>query len=186
MSKSSEKILQVAEQLFNEHGYTAVGVDLIRDQSHTSKTTMYTYFKSKNYLITEVLKVRDRRFRSSLTTAVQNGEQSTAGKIRSLFLWHFDWFKSGNFHGCMFVKVALDMPQDNKSGLIIAIQHKLWLKNFIYELLLGSKEIECLADTIFNILEGLIHRFLVFGYDETVAENSLASVLKIYNLFNPE
>ncbi len=185
MSKSSEKILEVAEKLFNEYGYTAVGVDLIRDKSGTSKTTMYTYFKSKQSLIAEVLKKRDNRFRTSLRNRVNIGEQSIKGKITSLFQWHFDWFKSKDFHGCMFVKVALDSPLDNQPALEVAMQHKLWLEHFITEILLGSKEIRFLSDIIFNILEGLINRFVVFGYDESIAQNSLYSVIKIYDFINP-
>lgn len=185
MTKSSEKILEVAEKLFNEYGYTAVGVDLIRDKSGSSKTTMYTHFKSKQSLITEVLRNRDNRFRTSLRTFVDNGEQSIKGKITSLFQWHFNWFKSTDYHGCMFVKITVDMPQENPVAVNIAMQHKLWLEHFITGILLGTKEIRFLSDIIFNILEGLINRFVVFGYDESIAQNSLYSVLKVYDFVNP-
>ena len=40
MSKSAQKILATAEKLFNENSFVAVGVDLIRDESGCSKTTM--------------------------------------------------------------------------------------------------------------------------------------------------
>ena len=49
MSKSADKILKTAENLFNKHSFVAVGVDLIRDESGCSKTTMYTYFKNKQH-----------------------------------------------------------------------------------------------------------------------------------------
>jgi hypothetical protein len=51
MSKSALKILDTAEKLFNENSFVGVGVDLIRDESGCSKTTMYTYYKNKNQLI---------------------------------------------------------------------------------------------------------------------------------------
>lgn len=184
MSKSSEKILEVAEGLFNEYGFTAVGVDLIRDKSGSSKTTMYTHFKSKQSLITEVLRTRDNRFRTSLREYVDRGDQSINGKITSLFQWHFNWFKSKDYHGCMFVKIAVDMPQDNPQALSVAMQHKLWLEHFITKLLLGTKESRFLSDIIFNILEGLISRFVVFGYDESIAQNALYSVLKVHDFIN--
>ncbi len=47
MSKSALKILDTAEKLFNENSFVGVGVDLIRDESGCSKTTMYTYYKNK-------------------------------------------------------------------------------------------------------------------------------------------
>ena len=40
MSKSAHKILDTAEKLFYENSFVGVGVDLIRDESGCSKTTM--------------------------------------------------------------------------------------------------------------------------------------------------
>lgn len=184
MSKSSNKILEVAEQLFNEYGYTSVGVDLIRDVSKTSKSTMYTYFKSKNQLINEVLKRRDVNFRTSLRSFVMNEEYTDIERISKLFEWHFNWFKSASFNGCMFIKVALDLPRDDKSALVIAMQHKIWLQRFITETLREAKDNKLMAELIFNVLEGLINRFLVFGFDEAIASYSLDSVLRIYGFTN--
>ncbi|WP_374058095.1 TetR/AcrR family transcriptional regulator [Candidatus Pantoea persica] len=39
--------LNTAESLFNANGYTAVGVDLIRNTAGVSKTSMYRHFGSK-------------------------------------------------------------------------------------------------------------------------------------------
>lgn len=66
MSKSALKILDTAEKLFNENSFVGVGVDLIRDESGCSKTTMYTYYKNKNQLVKSVLVARDERFKQSL------------------------------------------------------------------------------------------------------------------------
>ena len=74
MSKSAQKILNTAEQLFNQQSFSGVGVDLIRDESGCSKTTLYTYFKNKHQLVYSVLQTRDERFRQSLLTAVQEFE----------------------------------------------------------------------------------------------------------------
>ena len=68
MSKSAQKILATAEKLFNENSFVAVGVDLIRDESGCSKTTMYTYYKNKSHLVESVLIARNEKFKQSLFT----------------------------------------------------------------------------------------------------------------------
>ncbi len=66
MSKSAIKILNTAEALFNQHSFSSVGVDLIRDESGCSKTTLYTHFTNKQHLVEAVLARRDQRFRANL------------------------------------------------------------------------------------------------------------------------
>ena len=71
MSKK-DLILDVAESLFNQFGYTAVGVDMIRDEAAVSKTSMYRHFGSKTKLIEAVLERRHQRFESSLEAALSS------------------------------------------------------------------------------------------------------------------
>lgn len=69
-----EYILDIAEDLFNDFGYTSVGVDLIRDKAGVSKTSMYRYFGSKNKLIEAVLARRHQRFADGLNAAVSSAK----------------------------------------------------------------------------------------------------------------
>ena len=99
MSKSAIKILYTAEQLFNQNSFNGVGVDLIRDESGCSKTTMYTYFKNKQQLVVSVLKARDQRFRESLKNFT--AETSDLPAIERIFDWHIQWFQQDTFKGCL-------------------------------------------------------------------------------------
>ncbi|MFH4338231.1 TetR/AcrR family transcriptional regulator, partial [Acinetobacter baumannii] len=103
MSKSALKILDTAEKLFNENSFVGVGVDLIRDESGCSKTTMYTYYKNKNQLVKSVLVARDERFKQSLLGYV--GDATGLEAINKILDWHTNWFRQDFFKGCLFVRV---------------------------------------------------------------------------------
>ncbi len=66
------RIMQVATDLFSSFGYHAVGVDWIIRDADISKNTLYKYFFSKENLILEVLKERDRACRESLSQLIPN------------------------------------------------------------------------------------------------------------------
>ena len=95
MSKSALKILDTAEKLFNENSFVGVGVDLIRDESGCSKTTMYTYYKNKNQLVKSVLVARDERFKQSLLGYV--GDATGLETINKILDWHTNWFRQDFF-----------------------------------------------------------------------------------------
>lgn len=126
MSKSAEKILVTAQNLFNFYSFTGVGVDLIRDQSGCSKTTMYTYFKNKNQLILEVLKKRHLFFVENLTQAVSTATGRDA--IIRLWGWHVGWFCSEDFKGCLFVRAMAETTYEQNEIQEVVRAHKDWLK----------------------------------------------------------
>ena len=162
MSKSALKILDTAEKLFNQNSFVGVGVDLIRDQSGCSKTTMYTYYKNKMQLVESVLKARDEKFKASLFQYIGKSEGLAA--INKIFDWHMQWFQQDSFKGCLFVRAVAESNQDDKSIISVAQNHKQWIKELIstHCLNMGRQD---LSELIYTLIEGLISRFLVDGFD---------------------
>ena len=150
-------ILDTAEDLFNHHGYTGVGVDLIRDKSGVSKTTMYRHFSDKDGLIIATLKRRHQRFCDSLTACV-NEVEGVDNKLMAFLNWHYSWFKSDHFYGCMFMHALSEFKGRNKKICKIAISHKLWIKSLIDSILIENKAIyhASKVELIMNMIEGLI------------------------------
>lgn len=167
MSKSADKILSTAEALFNQHSFVSVGVDLIRDQSGCSKTTLYTYYKNKQQLIVAVLKQRDQQFRTRLTDCTTGHTDIAA--LDAIFNWHLDWFQTDHFKGCLFVRAVAESNQDDIEVVDIAQAHKRWLRQFILEKCQGLAHAEAITTMYFHLLEALISRFLVEGFDLQVA-----------------
>lgn len=183
MSKSANKILHTAEKLFYENSFVGVGVDLIRDQSGCSKTTMYTYFKNKNQLVKTVLEARDERFRNSLLGYVAEEEGREA--LNRLIDWHLLWFQEDNFKGCLFVRAVAESHLNDQDIISVSKQHKIWIRNLITEYLQSYPKAEMLVEVTYTLIEGLISRFLVEGYDENVAAEIKDSINQMIDAFKP-
>lgn len=153
-----EHILDVAESLFNELGYTAVGVDLIRDQAKVSKTSMYRHFGSKNKLIEAVLARRHQYFEEQLTPIFVSTARVDE-RLDALLDWHFSWFRSKNFNGCMFMHALAEFKNQDDTLAQQALQHKTWLKLLLLSLFSPTDlSRDNKAEAIFTFLEGIIVR----------------------------
>lgn len=185
MSKSAKKILNTAETLFYKHSIHAVGVDLIRDQSGCSKTTLYTYFKNKQQLVETVLIERDHKFKMSLFDYLGNAQDREA--LIRIFEWHIQWFHEESFKGCLFVRAIAEretaehISQDQHMIQIVQ-EHKAWIRVLVHQ---HSRYALCadeLAEIIYTLLEGLISRFLVEGFSEKLVINTRNALNKILNV----
>ncbi|MCG9543672.1 TetR/AcrR family transcriptional regulator [Vibrio sp. Isolate33] len=174
MSKK-ELILDVAESLFNQFGYTAVGVDMIRDEAAVSKTSMYRHFGSKTKLIEAVLERRHQRFESSLEAALV----STCGlhnQLNALLDWHFAWFEQPDFKGCMFMHALAEFKESEDDIAMLSHKHKVWLKNTIHNVVSGGEAadaatLERRTESIMTFIEGLIVRSEFGEFDSTSDSN---------------
>lgn len=178
MSKSALKILDTAEKLFNENSFVGVGVDLIRDESGCSKTTMYTYYKNKNQLVKSVLVARDERFKQSLLGYV--GDATGLEAINKILDWHITGLDK-IFKGCLFVRAVAESNQDDQDIISISKAHKQWIKVLIAQNC-NIPNGEALSELIYTVIEGLISRFLVDGFDEILAINMKNSINQLFNI----
>lgn len=182
MSKSATKILNTAEKLFYENNFVGVGVDLIRDESGCSKTTMYTYFKNKNQLVKSVLESRDEKFRQSLLSYVADAKGREA--LNKLIDWHLSWFQEDNFKGCLFVRAVAESHYTDQDIIGVSKVHKIWIRNLITSYLQSNPKTDSLVEMIYTLIEGLISRFLVEGYDAKVAENIKDSINQVIDIYS--
>src|SRR5262245_27391645 len=58
MSRTREKLLRVAVELFARNGFHAIGLDAIIDGAGVSKQTFYNHFESKDDLVMAALELR--------------------------------------------------------------------------------------------------------------------------------
>ena len=180
MSKSANKILNTAEALFNLHSFTSVGVDLIRDESGCSKTTMYTYFKNKQQLVAQVLKQRDLKFRDNLTNFVGDSQGIIA--IEKIYDWHMNWFQTDEFKGCLFVRAVAESEKSDLEIKKICIDHKNWLRELMLQYTYPISQDQILGEMIYNLIEGSISRFLVEGFDTQSAQQQKLFIIKLLEM----
>lgn len=157
MSKRKH-ILKVAEALFNEFGYTAVGVDLIRDKAEVSKTSIYRYFGSKDKLIEAVMVQRHLRFEDELNSAVSSATDMNS-RLNAILDWHFLWFRSVHFKGCMFIHAMAELKEQSDVITQEALRHKAWIKSLVFSVFdPGQKSKEAKTEAVMTFLEGMIIR----------------------------
>lgn len=153
-----ESILDVAEDLFNSFGYTAVGVDLIRDKAGISKTSMYRYFGSKNRLIEAVLVRRHQHFVDRLNVVI-SAEKDLEGKLDAILTWYFSWFRMPSFKGCMFMHALAEFKGFDEAISMHALNHKIWLRSLLISIFEPEQQnIAEKAEAIMTFLEGMIIR----------------------------
>ncbi|MEI7381198.1 TetR/AcrR family transcriptional regulator [Pectobacterium versatile] len=158
-----EHILDIAEALFNEFGYTAVGVDLIRDKAGVSKTSMYRHFGSKNKLIEAVLARRHTRFEEGLASVI-SGANDAESRLDAVMDWHFSWFRSVNFKGCMFMHALAEFKGQDEAITALALRHKTWIKSFLLSIFTTEEpEKEDKIEAIMTFIEGMIVRAEFIG-----------------------
>lgn len=184
MSKSADKILKTAEQLFNQQSFSGVGVDLIRDESGCSKTTLYTYYSNKHQLVQSVLQARDQRFRESLQAAVDGLQGVDA--LKKIYDWHIQWFQSDHFKGCLFVRAVGESSPNDHSIIAIAQQHKQWVRSLIQTQALKLKRGQDITQLMYLQLEGLINQFLVEGFQAQTAAMSRALIFDVIESFQTQ
>lgn len=165
-----QTVLDTAESLFNKQGYTAVGIDLIRDTAKVSKTTIYRHFGGKDGLIEAVLERRHQRFEDGLNAALVASNESiktqdmdlkstSHTRLCAMLEWHYHWFSSSHFEGCMFMHALSEFKQNNRKISQIALDHKAWLGQLILNCIEKNlPDVEQKAELILTFIEGLIVR----------------------------
>lgn len=157
METKREAILHTALSLFARQGFHSVGVDRIKDSAAVSKMTLYKYFPTKDALIEGVLQQRDTLFRDSLQQAVA-AASGCRDKIRAVFAWHDAWFRSEDFHGCLFIKASEEFPEDGSPIRAAARRHKEHVRRLLQTVLAegGADDADRLAWQLSVLLDGLI------------------------------
>ncbi|MBS0355652.1 MAG: TetR/AcrR family transcriptional regulator [Proteobacteria bacterium] len=158
-------LVDTALRLFAAGGYHAIGVDRVLAEAGVAKKTLYTHFPSKNALIAEVLRERDRRFRASLAAFVDR-RSAPLDRLAGVFAWHRQWFEEPGFAGCMFLNVAAEFHGEVAELQLLAREHKQAVETYLVGLLeplTGIDAAPALAADFNLLLDGAIGVALVSG-----------------------
>ena len=133
-SDKRQHVVETAYGLFKRAGFHATGIDRIIAEADVAKMTMYRHFPSKDELIVEVLDYRARRFDRQLDRLAE--EVATPGKkIAKIFDWHERWFRSPDFHGCLFAHALAEFGDPRHPVFKAAAKQKNGLKRRMQSIL---------------------------------------------------
>lgn len=160
-----EKLLAAAARLFYQHGYRAVGVDAIAEESGVGKMTLYRHFPSKEHLIVAYLNEADAQFWRWF-------DQTTGpfpGQPRQQLLAFFGAVQAIVTNpiclGCPFLNAAVDFPPPDHPGHRVALEHKRAARARFRELAeqVGARDPARVGDQLYLIMDAAFMAARMFG-----------------------
>jgi AcrR family transcriptional regulator len=157
MSLLKQKILDVANDLFQTRGINSTGVDTIVAVAGTTKMTLYKYFHSKEALILEVLTQSNLDFHTWLNQKLNSSNKPTE-KLQKLFDFIEEWVTSPDFRGMGFIKASAEFPNENNIIHQLSSAQSDQFRHYISTLATdaGISDAEGLALQLSLIFEGAV------------------------------
>jgi len=166
MKSPRERIVEITFELFAKQGYNSTGINQIISEAEVAKASFYQYFKSKEDLCVEFLKVRHEYWFSELNNFLSKEKDPTSKTIKAFdFLIYMN--KKENFRGCSFLNILSEIPMDNIKILSVIQSHKADLRNFFLELLND----DTLSDHIYMLFESSIIESQLFKSNELIEKS---------------
>jgi AcrR family transcriptional regulator len=130
-----ERILEAAYELFSRHGIRAVGIEAIIRRSGVARMTLYRHFASKDALVLAFLERREERWtRDWLRHEVTSRAASPAERLLAIFDVFDEWFQRGDFEGCSFINVLLEVPDPDHDLHQASADYLMRIRAFVEEL----------------------------------------------------
>jgi AcrR family transcriptional regulator len=135
MSKVRARILEVASELFYQHGIKAVGVDAIITQAEVARMSFYRHFASKEGLVLAFIHGRDEEFRGWLATQVERLAPDPHDRPLAVFDALAVRLATPGYRGCAFINTMVETANRNDLAHQAAADHKARVKDYLAGLL---------------------------------------------------
>lgn len=170
-----DRLLSTADRLFLERGIRAVGIDLILAESGVAKASLYRWFRSKDALVAEWLRVRDGAWFSWFESEV-GAVRDPAERINAAFAFLLRWVTAPTFTGCAFVNAAIELRQLDHPAMLVAHAHADRLRGFFVE---AAREASLarparLGTALHLLFEGVLASAMGAAPDRRAAEARIA------------
>ncbi|MCX5097065.1 TetR/AcrR family transcriptional regulator [Streptomyces sp. NBC_00365] len=129
-TKSEDRILTAAADLFYAHGLRGVGIDQVIEVSGVAKSTLYAHFRTKEQLVGEYLRRTDASWMAQLSEAAQRAGDDPRDQLVGLFDALTDAFGRHGFFGCPFVSAAVEAEPDSEARAVTeqhVLRRQAWL-----------------------------------------------------------
>ena len=107
-----DRILEAAYELFSTQGVKATGISAIIARAGVARMSLYQHFRSKDDLVIEFLKLRERRFNDFWRNRINNSKISPADRLLMIFDLLAEWFNASDFEGSSFILVLMEEKID--------------------------------------------------------------------------
>jgi AcrR family transcriptional regulator len=158
-------LLDVAQELFYQHGVRAVGVDLIVETSGVAKTSLYRHFATKDDLVAAVLERDDAAYWDQWDGIAAREADDPRRELESHLEWIAKDIARPKYRGCPFLNIATEFPPPSHPGRIVAARHKRELRRRLVELVrkIGIGDPRPLTDQLVLLIDGAYVNGELFG-----------------------
>ena len=133
-----DEILIAAAQLFYLKGFHQVSINEVIINSKVARRTFYRYFSSKDELILEVMRFQAKHWLNWFEDNLNQRASDPREKILISFDVLREWFESPNYHGCPFIKSALEIADVSHPVNKIAVMVRQSVRTYIFKLALEA------------------------------------------------
>lgn len=131
-SRTRDRLIESASDLFARHGFAPIGLDRIIDEVGVTKTTFYNHFASKDELVIAVLAFQhDLQTRELIEDLRRRAPDSPRGRVLAVFDVFDEWFQDPEFNGCIFMNAATEYPIETDPVHVAAVGHGIALQALI-------------------------------------------------------
>ena len=123
----AHSVLAAAGELFYAHGIHAVGVDTIAERAGVTKKTIYDRFGSKNRLVVEYLRDRDRRWRAFLNEQLDRVGADPESRLRTVFRSSAQWASAHSGKGCSMINAHAEISDPAHPAYAVIVGQKQWM-----------------------------------------------------------
>lgn len=155
-SQTRQKLVEAATERFYREGFRNVGLDQILADVGISKTAFYKHFACKEDLMLAALDDKDRWLQSEFRSFVAGQGGTPAEQLARLFDIVERIIAHDEFHGCIFVNVAMEFPQDHDPVHVAAARNKRAIEEIVFEVAqaAGAADPRQLARELCLLMEG--------------------------------
>ncbi|MEW1776995.1 TetR/AcrR family transcriptional regulator [Streptomyces sp. NPDC086777] len=156
-TKSEERILAAAAELFYANGLRGVGMEQVIAASGVAKSTLYVHFRTKDELVAAYLRRTDDSWLAQLQGAAARTGDDPREQLVGVFDALTDAFDRHGFFGCPFVSAAVEADLDSEARAI-TVQHTRRRQAWLTELSekAGATGPETLARHIGLLIDGAL------------------------------
>ena len=172
IAKKREEIAKKSIDLVLQKGFCNLTVSQVASKAKIAKGSIYNYFKSKEDIIYEIIKVEYSEYDKEVEENIKKAK-STKDKVLALFqlcISDKEVDKRRRQLYKEFVSICLNQPECNMIAFKKSIRYKYidWLKDILKEGVAKNEfkaDIVKFADGLFVMAEGII---LLADYDATI------------------
>ncbi len=131
---AKNRILETANELFYGDGIRTVGVDRLISESSVTKATFYKHYGSKDRLIVQYVRFRDKSTRDRVHSVI-DGHPEPEKALRALMAQVSEEISSPGFRGCAFLNAASEYPDSSHPVRLVVAEHRDWYTDVLTTLL---------------------------------------------------